>query len=110
LDKGWPRLVKKVSADGFLDVSAQFVPSVTLCEDIVAETFSDEPSILFLVYAEDDFHALNFGTVVTARASDWSDSAMTVSRRMAVCRHSKESSERNPLCRKLVISATDSEA
>jgi hypothetical protein len=60
-DKRWPRLVKKVSADSFLDVGAQFVPSFTLCEDIVAETFSDESSVLFLVYAEDDFHALNFG-------------------------------------------------
>jgi hypothetical protein len=52
VDKGWSPLVKKISADGFLDVGSQFVSSITLCKDVVAETLSHESSILFLVHAE----------------------------------------------------------
>jgi hypothetical protein len=58
----WAWLVKKVSADGFLYISAQFFPGIALCKDVVAEALSYESTIFFLVYAEDDFHRLNSGS------------------------------------------------
>jgi len=55
-------LVKKVSTDGFLNIGSQFFPGIALCKDVVTQTFGDESTIFFLVYAEDDFHALNSGS------------------------------------------------
>jgi len=54
-------LVKKVSTDGFLNIGSQFFPGIALCKDVVTQTFGDESTIFFLVYTEDDFHALNSG-------------------------------------------------
>jgi hypothetical protein len=61
-DKLGPWLIKKVCVDCFLYVGAKFFPSIALRKNVLAETFGDESTIFFLVYAEDDFHALNSGS------------------------------------------------
>ena len=58
--------IKKVTGHGFADVDAQFVPSVTLSEDVLGEAFRYIPAIRFLSHLKDDL--IHTGVVYTTTA------------------------------------------
>ena len=51
-------LIEEVACNSFMDMRAQFVPSIPLCKNIMSQAFSHKTSIGFLRNTEDNLHVL----------------------------------------------------